>query len=144
MTGESAATSANPMHHTSSTATPCGDVLGAIFDELQTIRALLSSPSPARALVSASELAGMLGTTAEWVRDHADELGVVRLGNGTKPRLRFDPSVAMTRSASERSQDVSPSVGGANDALAPRRSRRLPNRQPKPGSILRSRPRGGG
>lgn len=47
-----------------------------------------------RQLVSAAELAQMFGIERSWVYAHAIELGAVKLGEGKKPRLRFDPEVA--------------------------------------------------
>lgn len=47
-----------------------------------------------RELVDAAELARRLGIERSWVYTHAIELGAVKLGNGAKPRLRFDPEVA--------------------------------------------------
>jgi hypothetical protein len=47
-----------------------------------------------RKLVDAGELARRFGIERSWVYSHAIELGAVKLGNGTKPRLRFDPEVA--------------------------------------------------
>jgi hypothetical protein len=47
-----------------------------------------------RELVDAAELARRLGIERSWVYSHAIELGAVKLGSGTKPRLRFDPEVA--------------------------------------------------
>ena len=47
-----------------------------------------------RELVDASELAKRFGIERSWVYSHAIELGAVKLGNGAKPRLRFDPEVA--------------------------------------------------
>lgn len=47
-----------------------------------------------RELVDASELARRFGIERSWVYSHAIELGAVKLGNGAKPRLRFDPEVA--------------------------------------------------
>jgi hypothetical protein len=41
--------------------------------------------------LTAGQLATRLGVTAQWVYDHQNELGVVRLGSGRKPRLRFPP-----------------------------------------------------
>lgn len=44
-------------------------------------------------LVDAAAVADALGVEPRWVREHAAELGAVRLdpaGNGSKPRLRFD------------------------------------------------------
>ena len=47
-----------------------------------------------RELVDAAELARRFGIERSWVYTHAIELGAVKLGNGSKPRLRFDPEVA--------------------------------------------------
>lgn len=47
-----------------------------------------------RELVDAAELARRLGIERSWVYTHAIELGAVKLGSGTKPRLRFDPEIA--------------------------------------------------
>ncbi len=52
------------------------------------------SPEPARRLLDAARLARLLGVTRQWVYEHANELGAVRLGDGSRPRLRFDPAVA--------------------------------------------------
>lgn len=46
---------------------------------------------PARiGLIDAAEAARRLGVGRQFVYDHADELGVVRLTEGARPRLRFD------------------------------------------------------
>lgn len=47
-----------------------------------------------RELVDAADLARRFGIERSWVYTHAIELGAVKLGGGTKPRLRFDPEVA--------------------------------------------------
>lgn len=47
-----------------------------------------------RELVDAAELARRLGIERSWVYSHAIELGAVKLGEGPKPRLRFDPQIA--------------------------------------------------
>lgn len=43
-------------------------------------------------LVDAAAVARLLRVSRATVYAKADELGAVRLGNGKKPRLRFDPS----------------------------------------------------
>lgn len=43
--------------------------------------------------VKASEVSRRFGVSLDYVYRHADELGVIKLGDGPKPRLRFDPSV---------------------------------------------------
>lgn len=45
---------------------------------------------PTRRLMTVDEVAEMLRVSPDWVRDHADELGVFRLGSGPVGRLRFD------------------------------------------------------
>jgi hypothetical protein len=44
------------------------------------------------ALVDASEIARRIGRSRWWVYEHAGELGAVRLGSGSRPRLAFWPS----------------------------------------------------
>lgn len=40
--------------------------------------------------IDAIEVAHRLGVSRNWVYEHAEELGAVRVGNGSRPRLRFD------------------------------------------------------
>jgi hypothetical protein len=49
---------------------------------------VLAAPTAATWL-NAAEVAQLLHVTREWVYQHADELGAVRLGGGRRPRLRF-------------------------------------------------------
>jgi hypothetical protein len=67
-----------------------------------------------RELVDAAELARQLGIKRSWVYSHAIELGAVKLGNGTKPRLRFDPEVAarVLRKVGEESATDPPTRSG--------------------------------
>ena len=44
-------------------------------------------------LLTAAEVAASFGVDRSWVYAHAGELGVVRIGHGPRPRLRFDPVV---------------------------------------------------
>jgi predicted DNA-binding transcriptional regulator AlpA len=44
------------------------------------------------ALVDAREIARRTGRSRWWVYEHAGELGAVRLGSGSRPRLAFWPS----------------------------------------------------
>lgn len=41
-------------------------------------------------LIDAGEVSRILGCERSWVYEHQAELGVVHLGNGSKPRLRFE------------------------------------------------------
>jgi hypothetical protein len=43
-------------------------------------------------LVDAAEIARRFGVSRDWVYRHAPQLGCVRLGEGQKGRLRFDPA----------------------------------------------------
>lgn len=76
-------------------------------------------------LVDAAELARRLGIQRSWVYAHAAELGAVRLGRGTRARLRFDPRVAMElmRPAERRERPQRPArrrpATGANARLLP-------------------------
>jgi hypothetical protein len=44
-------------------------------------------------LIDAREVARRHGIDRAWVYAHADELGALRLGTGSRPRLRFDPAI---------------------------------------------------
>ena len=67
------------------------------------VAALLQQDLPAQdGLLSAAQVAGRLGVERSWVYDHAEELGVVRLGEGPRPRLRFDPAIIADRTIRRR------------------------------------------
>ena len=52
---------------------------------------LAEPPNPGSGrLIDAAEVARILGCARGWVYEHKAELGVVRLGAGERPRLRFD------------------------------------------------------
>ncbi len=61
-------------------------------------------------LLSPRELADRLGMSAQWIREHAEDLGGIRLGAGPKPRYHFDPELARERLAarSNRSEPTKP------------------------------------
>jgi len=52
------------------------------------------APGHAR-LVDAAYLASHFGLTRAWIYQHADELGAIRLGHGSRARMRFDLDTAM-------------------------------------------------
>lgn len=109
---------------------------------------LEEAPAAAPPLVDVAEVARVLGVSAAFVYDHADELGAVRLGTGPKARLRFDVEAAKaahSRSGSEESQPPSARIDtGGEGRPRRRRSARvpdgLPDGLPVAGSVLRSRP----
>jgi hypothetical protein len=92
-------------------------------------------PVPA-GLVDAGELAGLLGVARSWVYEHADELGVIRLGDGARPRLRFDADLARERfatcSESRGSAAPRPNAGGRSGAARVKSTPRLPKPVPNP------------
>lgn len=49
--------------------------------------------APAERLLTAKEVAERFNVDRGWVYAHARELGVIRIGTGARPRLRFDPVV---------------------------------------------------
>lgn len=76
-------------------------------------------------LLDASQLARQLGTTRAWVYEHANELGAITLGDGPRPRLRFDPeTAAQALKARRRPTPATPEP--APDTSRPGRPRRRP------------------
>lgn len=105
---------------------------------------LTQTKHPRGRLVDAATLADVLGVDRSYVYAHADELGAIRLGEGSKPRLRFDPQTAREAFAcyaSEQSHRSNPSAGAESGAASTPQRRRLPNRLPEPGSVLAVKPR---
>jgi hypothetical protein len=77
-------------------------------------------------LVTAAEVAAMLSVTRDTVYAHAAELGAVRIGDGPRPRLRFDPEKAVAAWASHdaraNSQAITSRAAGGTRRGRPRRS----------------------
>ncbi len=78
---------------------------------------------PASRLLEPAELAGRLGKSRGWIYEHADELGAIRIGDGPRPRLYFDPERARGRLAA-----LAGTNGAARESTSPpkRRRRREP------------------
>jgi hypothetical protein len=76
-------------------------------------------------LVDAAAVGRLLGVSRATVYAKADELGAVRLGDGKKPRLRFDPSRLPAQG--------SPKQSATDDPL--RRGRRRPRKSSHDGRI---------
>lgn len=83
-------------------------------------------------LVTAATLAGLLGVSRDYVYEHATDLGALRLGDGPRARLRFDP---------DRARAALVGTPSPPPAAAPSRQHRRTATTPKPGSILTCRPR---
>jgi hypothetical protein len=58
---------------------------------------LLASDKADERLLTARQVAARFNVERSWVYAHAEELGVVRIGNGPRPRLRFEPAVVAQR-----------------------------------------------
>lgn len=92
-----------------------------LADELEQ-RAIQRASRPR--LVDVAELASRLGVSRDFVYRHGDRLGAVRLGNGPKARLRFDPEEAAKRlTAVSAGSDSSPPILAQQAASRPRRRR---------------------
>ena len=109
---------------------------------------------PEPCFISAAEVSRRWGVSRRWVYEHADELGVHRLGAGRRPRFRFDPEEVAERLG--RSAPTSPSrrpdaqglaamrgdygtdsLSSPSGATVGRRNRKRPGRRanaPRPGA----------
>jgi len=81
-------------------------------------------------LVTADALALELGVSRAYVYEHSAELGVFKLGNGPRARLRFDPELARASLSGHREPPP--------ETPAPRRRA---VRREDTGSVLTIRPR---
>jgi hypothetical protein len=61
------------------------------------LAALLERRGEPRQLLTAGQVAERFNVERSWVYAHAHELGVVRLTDSTRSRLRFDPAVVAQR-----------------------------------------------
>jgi hypothetical protein len=85
-------------------------------------------PRPAR-LLTADQLARHLGLNRAWVYEHAAELGAIQLGNGPRPRLRFDAQLAAQALQARRHRNE-PTAGVEKPRPRPTRHRRPPTAVP--------------
>jgi hypothetical protein len=77
-----------------------------------------------RDLMDAGELARHLGLTRAWVYEHAQQLGAIPVGDGPRPRLRFDLQTAKKALNSRQRHDET--VATKTDGPRPGRPRRRP------------------
>jgi hypothetical protein len=132
-----------PIHLTEQQLHHLADLIADKLEQRQNERAVSVEPLPQKGveggLVDAGALSALLGVSRRYVYEHADELGAVRLGGGSKPRLRFDAHAAKTAMScpvGERSQAAITNERGRSGASSVPSRRRLPDRLPKPGSVL--------
>ncbi len=64
------------------------------------IQAGAGGPQRKPARMTAGQVAKEYGVSDGWVRANAERLGAVPLGDGPRPRLRFDPDVVADRLSS--------------------------------------------
>jgi len=107
-------------------------------DPLAALGELVASDVAARlgatsGLLSAQELADALGVSRKFVYTHAGRLGAMEIGDGPRPRLRFD--LARARAAL---RDVAEATPAPTVRATP--SRRPQARKSAAGSILKARP----
>jgi hypothetical protein len=95
-----------------------------VADALRALEALAAlSPGPGPSALDAAAVAERFGVSRAWVYEHAEELGALRLGGGSRPRLRFDPvrvEAALSRRRDRSSLDAEVPAPAAN---RPRRRR---------------------
>ncbi len=82
------------------------------------------------ALIDAAEVARRVGVTRSWAYDHAAQLGAVRLGTGTRPRLRFDPERVAQALAAERHTEPDPQPSAPRPRQARQRDGFTPSGAP--------------
>lgn len=94
-------------------------------------------------LMDAGELARHLGLTRAWVYEHAQQLGAIAVGDGPRPRLRFDPQTAMKalnarhrRREPEQTKTDGPRPGRPRRRPAPSTVPLLPVHEPRTRGIL--------
>lgn len=75
-------------------------------------------------LVDAAEVAQRFGFERAWVYSHADELGAVRLGDGARPRLRFDLDKVVEALTARQASEGSPAPESPVASRSPQRRRR--------------------
>lgn len=89
----------------------------------------LAPAGPTVGLVDAKTLAQLLGVSADFVRDHAVELGGQKLTAAAKAPWRFDVDAARARMAS-RAPGMRPDRASAPVGKGGRARQRQPRRQP--------------
>jgi hypothetical protein len=80
-------------------------------------------------LVDAAEVARRLGVSRESVYEHADALGAIRVGNGVRPRLRFDLALVAERLRPQSPAKPEPTTAKARRPRPGRDAELLPIRE---------------
>ena len=87
--------------------------------------------SGAARTTSPAEVARRFGVTCSYVYSHAERLGAIRLGDGPRARLRFDPEIVSDRlSACSVRKGSESTKSRTTKPKTPRRRRRLSGAEP--------------
>ena len=103
---------------------------------------LLREATPADTrLLPASEVAERFGLSRAYVYEHADDLGAIRVGSGSRPRLRFDADLVAKRLTSRQAGIESESRESRAIPLPePNRSRRRRRKRVHAPNLIPIRP----
>lgn len=85
---------------------------------------LLPSDFSGEGLIDAAEVARRLGISRSTVYEKAEELGAVRIGQGSRARLRFDPQGVATQLAARSAAPTGLATGPQRPVATRRRRRR--------------------
>lgn len=58
-------------------------------------------------LLTATQVSAWWGLTRRWIYLHAEELGAIPIGNGKRPRLRFDAEKVIQRLGRQPNRELS-------------------------------------
>jgi hypothetical protein len=94
--------------------------------EILAERGLVAPAAPR--LLSAAQAADRIGMSRDFVYEHARELGAVRVGDSSRPRLRFDPRRLDEWVSARSGGGGSERPGPARGAASGRRRRTRPGR----------------
>ncbi len=94
-----------------------------------------SQPDQPAVLMDAQQIAGHFGLSRAWVYEHAQELGAIQLGTGTRPRLRFDlatvtETLRTRHTARSAVPQSAPSAAPQSASLPASRDVQWPQRRP--------------
>jgi hypothetical protein len=108
--------------------------LRAIAEQVAELLRRRDASDDMHALLTAGQVAARFNVDRSWVYAHANELGVVRIGSGRRPRLRFDPAIVAQHLLAAPPQTATGSVRRTRTSgTAPL----LPIKRPNPQRSLR-------
>jgi hypothetical protein len=70
-------------------------------------------------LLTARDVAALLNVDRSWVYAHARDLGAIHLGDGPRPRLRFDPTTVARLIEPPRAPVPRPSAAAQSSRIVP-------------------------